>query len=776
MFSSLYLETDRSKKDLYWLNNVVSEIRLTGYKELVTHREAANNRSIINGNINMDNIKKMFKNYDKLETEGGFQIISLFVMEKIKNLLTAEKQRIELKSYVDSQDPTLVHYKKRDKNLLKNKERIDNTTNNLRKKLGLPPIYINNDDFSGNYDDFEAMGFNTSEPMDVEAFFDYFYLLDIESIFQKTINHTFEINSVSELTTEFVEDIMATKTVVFQQFVNKITGQITFRRIIPEHTFAIRSGKGKTERQDVAVGYYERVTVNEFIKRAGNNFNWKENYIQLLAGVNYINSSQYTAIQIAEGQYFGNQNGNITTISSLLTYEVEICYMEFKSIDIDKFREYENPLGNFKLWPLRDKDKEITNKNPYTEKHDIKERTYYAWFLNTSPTNQIIYDGGLLYHQETEGQYDEISAYSLKYMQYKGKTIAEIAKPWIETANEAFTKFRFLLRKAKRDGTSYNLQSLIEVTKSFYNNDASAPNLTAMINKMEDSANDIWSFPMDSTGQYSPVQGGVNRPKVDNFDSKFKSFKDIIEWCYNMIKLDIGINDLREGATPSTNDVFKLEQKSLEQSSNATFYIDDIMNYIYISSGRSTLAYLMDIIRYKSTLPYEYIKSVFGEQACKSLQQLPKISPHRMDIYVSSFANAADRKRVFQESQMALQGKQIDYKDYIIINGINDHRKAQKFLVISMERQKKELEKLAQQQHERSIELDNIMTENKMKLEQMKGNIEIKKAQIMTDGYVRSAMINKDAKIQTKQTEELGEFDKENLKYQQEQREAIGMS
>lgn len=772
MFSVVYLETDRKKKNTAWLNKVVSEMRLSGYHALVDMKKANSGRKLINGDVDMEGIKKMFKNPDKIENDG-FKFISLLVMEKIKNILTAEKQKAEIKAYVDSQDPTLIHHKKKDKNLLKNKNRIEKITNNMKMKLGLPPQFIGNEEFSGNYSDFEAMGFNSDNPMDVDTFFEYFYLLDVESLFQKVINHTFEINSVSELTTQFLEDIKATKTVVYQQFVSKVSGQITFRRIIPEHTFAIRSGKGKTEQHDVAVGYYERVTVNEFMKRAGNSFSFKEHYELILAGVNMVNSTGFTSIALAEGSYYGTNTGNAVTITNLLSYEVEIGYMEFKSLDIDNFREFKNPLGNTKLWPLREKDQET--KNEYILKQEVKERTYYAYFLNTSPTSQIVYTGGLLYHQETEGQYDELSSYSLRYMQYPGKTIAEIATPWIEMANEAFTKFRFLLRKAKRDGKSYNLQSLVEVTKAFYNNDASPVSLQNMMNKLEDSADDIWSFPKNEQGIYVPIQGGVNRPNIDNFDSKFKSFKDIIEWCYQMIKQDIGINDLREGATPSTNDVWRLEQKSLEQSSNATYYIDDMMNYIYKTAGTTDLALLMDIVRFKSSVPYRYLVDVFGQDAIRMIEQLPKVSPHRMDIYVSSFANAADRARVYAESQEALRSGKIEYRDYYIINGINDHRKAQKYLVITMERFKKEQQKIAERQHEMAIELDREKTENQLKIQDRITAREVKKAQVMTDGYIKAAEINKRGKTETKEIEGMNDFESENLRYQQNQRKQMGV-
>lgn len=766
LFSRDYIEFDPAKKDKKWASRLISEFRAGAYNPLYPKAKAKENRDIIDSEQSMDKIKKMFADPKKME-DAGFEFIPISIIEKIKNILIGEKWKEEIKAYVDSQDPALVKLKKEDKNLLKNKKLIDNTVNRLKAKIGLPPENIGNDDFNGNYTDFEAMGFEQSEQMDIETFFETFYQLDTEIDLQKIINHVFYVNSVEDDTYDFCNDIFSTKSLAIQTFVNKLTGGITVKRLIPENVFRVKGSEKTNQKTDLAVGFYETVTVPEFLKRAGDDFDFNRDFIHLLQGLNN-SPKQYTSITFEDGTKIG-EGPNSVTYSTLMTYNVEIGYIEHKSIDCDQYKKFENKLGNTKVYEI---DDTIKNKN-YQLVSDFRERTYASWFLVVSNIEQYVYNSGLLYHQETEGQEDEIASFSIKYIQFDGKTLAEVAKPWIIIAQEAFTKFRFLLREAKKDGRQWNLESLIEVSKKFFTDDGGPAGLQSTIEMFENSANEIYSMPLDREGQPVPIQGGVNFAKPNELDSKFTSYKSIIEWGLIMIKNDIGINDLREGANPTTNDVYKLEKASLESSSNATMYMNTAFDYIYKNNALSVLSIAMDIIRFKDTLPYKYLLNILGEEGMKRMEALPKISLHRQDIYVSSFASYKDRIKVLQDTEMAFQKGAIDYATKVLIDNTNNHRKAQKLLVIKEQKAIKLKQKEVEQQQKNAMALEKMKTDNQILIINTKGQWEVKKAQVQTEGYVRSAQINAQARseIQTKKGDD--EKAKEIIQHQLEQQDAF---
>jgi hypothetical protein len=290
------------------------------------------NRKLINSDSSLENIRMMFDNPEEME-KAGFEFMQIAVVEKIKNIITAERMKAEVKAYVDAQDPSLERLKKQDKELLKNKKVIDAAVNSLKEKVGLPLEHVGNDDFSGNYSSFDEMGFDSEDIGDIETFFQVFYQLDTEIDFQKIINHVFAVNAIDEYTYKFVEDVLATKTLAVQQYVNKLTGQINIKRIIPENLRRIVGENGINQKSDIAVGFYEVITFQEFLKRVGDSFDFVQEFANILMGMNSYNNSRYGAIELSNGIILGDKNSQICTYTNLLSYKVEVGYIEFKSID-----------------------------------------------------------------------------------------------------------------------------------------------------------------------------------------------------------------------------------------------------------------------------------------------------------------------------------------------------------------------------------------------------------------------------------------------------------
>lgn len=768
VFSSDYIEFDPNKKDKRWASRLISQFRQGAYHQLYSPKKAKENRDILDSENKMENIKKMFNSPEKLEN-AGFEFIPISVIEKIKQILIGEKWKEEIKAYVDSQDPSLIRLKNEDKNLLKSKKMIDTAVNDLKFKLGLPPSSINNDDFNGNYDDFASMGFDSMDTMDIENFYSTFYQLDIESDLQKIINHFFEVNGMKDLTYDQCMDLMATKTIAIQQYINKVTGAISIHRLAPESVYRIKGDKNKSnQKSDLAIGYYEIVTVPEFFKRAGNNFDITKDFLYLLQGLQNTPIA-YTGVEFSDGTQLGS--GQMISYSSLHNYTVQLGYIEHKSIDIKNYKKFENKLGNTKVYEIIDNQQ----TKEYQKIESACERTYYAWFLVTSNFEQYILDHGLLYHQETEGQEDEYSSFSIKYLQYTGRTLAEIAKPWIVMAQEAFTKFRFLLRDAKKDGRQWNLESLMEVSKKFHGDDGTPTGLLSTIEMFENSANEIYAMPKDKEGRPVPIQGGINFDKPNNFDTKFTSFKSIIEWAIQMIKNEIGINDMREGANPKTNDVYKLEKASLEASSNATMYLDNAFDYIYRNASISILSFTQDIVKFKSSIPYNYLINVIGEEGIKRMESMPKIAIHRQDIYVSSFASYRDRINVLNDTAIAFQKGNIDYATKVLIDQTNDHRKAQKLLVIKEQKALKLKQQEAENAQKNQMELEQFKTQNELLKINTKGQWEVKKAQVQTEGYIRAAQINKEGRENVAGQQKDAKESEQLLDHQLDQQKAFGV-
>ena len=768
-FYDYYVEFNPDKKNKSWMDKVITDFRQNAYKPLYSRTKAKENRAIMNSDYDLEKLKKMFKNPKKME-EDGFDFITIKVIEKLKNILTAEKLKAEIKAYVDAQDPSMDLLKKEDVNLLKNKSLIEKSVNSLKRQIGLPPEKIGNDDFNGNYNQFEQLGFDSEKENDVNTFMDIFYQLDLEADLQKIINHTFNVNQIEDYTTNFLEDILATKTIVAQHFVNKLTGQINIRRIAPEDVWVIKGERKTNQKGDIAVGYYESITVQEFLKRVGDNFDFMTEFLFLLNGYNSFNNGNITGIILpGDNNVVLGERHNPVDYNTFMNYKIQLGYIEFKSINAESYKHFVNKVGNDKVYPLLETDK---GNKPYNKVEFFKERTYKCSYITTNSTTQYIFNEGLLYHQETEGNEDEISNFSIKYMQLEGKTVAEVASVWIDLIQEAFTKFRYLVRKSKADGVSYNMDSLKAIAKDFLGRNGDPTSLVEAWNLMEDSTNSLHAT-IVKEGQM--LQGEIDKPIKRDFDSKLSSFKMIIDWGADNIMKDLGITELRAGEGTKTNDVYKLQKQSLENSSNATYYMDNMFDYIYKNLGTSIIGVAYDIIKFKTSLPYIYLKNIIGEDGCERISKVSKIAAHRADIFVSSFANIQDRIRVLQDTAIAHQNGTIDYATKVIIDNINDHRKAQLYLVRKEQEAIKRKQEEQAQQQQNAMALQKQKTADEIAIINARGEWSVKSSQIQTQGFIEVARINAQSK-ENQQTQKAESVKEEyTLKDQLEQQKAFGV-
>lgn len=773
-----FLEFDVRKKDYNWVNKVITEFRNSTYKRVLDRNKCAENRAIIDSSDSIDFVKNMFKDPSKMQALG-FKFVNIAVMERFKNIIIAEGLQQEIKAYVDAQDPSLIRLKKEDKNLLINKRIVEQAANSLKESIGLPKTKITNEDFNGNYSDFESFAFDPENPMDINTFYDIFYQLDIEVDFQKIIDHTFFVNNIIDLVPEFREDIMATKMIAYQSFVNKATGQMSIRRIQPEKIFRIKGKENpKSQEHDIAVGYYDIITVSEFLKRIGDVFDLMSNITAIANGITAYNSGVLiSGVIMPDGTKVstGNQGEEIS-YSAFLDYRLNVGTIEFKTIDSTYFKVVKNKIGLSRTIPLgKDDDVDKLKNKGYEIIKKSYERTYYANFVDTGANGQLVINYGRVYLQETEGTEDEYSGFTIKYIMFGGKTFAEIAKPWLDIANEAFHKFKYLLRKAKEDGTDYNLDSLAQVSEKMLGLKGTPVDIKEAFMLFEDSINSVYALPKNAEGLPIPMQGDMNRTIKRDFDSKFKSFTEIITWAVEQIKAQTGINDLRSGESPTTNDVYKLEKAALESANNVTYYMNYMFDSMFKKLGTSLINQTMDVIRYDQSLACKYIEQVIGEEGLKRLKKLPKIAPHRMEIFVASFANYKDRSMVFQDTMIALQNKLISYTDKVLIDSVNDFRKARKLLINREQAAKVEAEKQIQAARSHEVQIEQMKAANRINEINAKGGWEVKKMQVQAQGFKEAAQANQEGGVTKQQLKAAQDMDKLNLEHQLEQQNAFGI-
>lgn len=747
-----YLEVDPDKKDEVWADRVISYNR-TYWKNLVDPAVAEANMNLILSRINMDNIKKMFKDPKRI----GMEFIPIAVMEKIRNILIGERVKADIKVNLNALDPTAESQREHDKSLLKNRADGEELFSMLQKSVGLPEYRLAMDKkltgknpFLGNVEMFDQLGLNSNSDFHINYFFQVWHRLTAEMRAQDIVNFFFEINRVRENIDNWCNDIMGKKAIAAQAYVNEITGCIDLKYIAPERVRLI-PGKDDDGKDAVCIGYEDTVTVGDVIKRIGNSFDWDLHMPYLLAASNYRNRQEFTGIWDGEKVIVGyGARTECVAFDQFLTFKVDIGYMEWKSWDADTYKMGVDFHGNLRRYKKSASyDPKNDENGGYAKETWYTECTYKSFYLSLSSNSQKLFKYGKLFHQVIEGAEDEYSSYSIFFKKEAGPTVAEVALPWFELIQEAFTKGRWMVRRAKPKGRSYNYESLIQIANKMISQGDPKTKIKEVIAMFEEGINELHTIP---TVNGQAVGGGSN-PNYDlpnGVDQGLTTFKEIIDWCVSNIKSDLGINDIREAYSPKQHDTYKLQAATLEQSRNATDYMERMIDAVLRNMAIYTVTLSQDIVRYKSTLPYKFLERAVGTLAVKGLEELEGVAIHRYGIFVNSFANYMDRQKLLAETEQAWLKQEITYEVKMLINAIDDYRKAAYILAFEKNRAQKEEEEREALAHQRAMELESLKQNRELKIVQEKGRLEKERETIRGWWYYQSAMAQANSRMNIK--------------------------
>lgn len=754
-FIEQYFELDSNKKDAAWASPLVTNFR-QNWDNLINPSKAQKNMSYLLSKQSMDNVMKMFKDPLKL----GFEFIPIAITEKLRNIIIAERQKSGIVANLNAIDTSADVEKKDDYLLLKHRREIEAVISNLQQQIGYPDYKLENEEkngkkiFNGNIKEFDEMELNDTDDVSIDYFFNTHYKLDHEVHGQEAVNYFIRYNQMKDFIEPWCNNIMAFKAIAARTYVNEGSGAIEIKEIDPSKIKLI-GGQKSNAKDAPCIGYEERVTVIEFVRMMGNDFDWGRDFQKMIRAVNFTNNVGLTGIADGSGNFYDSQNNIVCSINTFLEYYISIGYIEWKSIDADSYRVGTNYHGNFRMIPTKI-TREVSEKSQYKKESYYKEVTYKSYYIVTGYSDQELFKFGKLYHQAISGTEDEYSSFSIIVRKTEGQSVAEIAKPFIDIAQELFYKMKWMIRKAKPQGRAYSYDSLIDVANKMIASGNNKTDMMSLIKMFEEGLTEIYTYP-NLDGR---VLGGGNQPNYsipNGVDPSVKTFSELLDWSVNQILDKLGISPLASAYSPNPNDGFKLQMQALQQSRNATYYIDNMIVGAIEDTAIFILSKVQDICRYKGTLPYMFLERALGADTVESFTNLNGFSFHRYGIFIDTFNNDIERQEIKAETMDAWVKKEISYEVKKMIDAIDDPKKAVKVLTFEKRKAMMEVKRQEQLMHERALELDSVKTKNQIGVIDRKGSWDVKGKQIEADSYVEAARITAKASIAKQQMREENE-------------------
>lgn len=785
-----WFETKRSEKNDEWAQRVVRWIRMNMF-QLVSNDEARIGMEYLLGTQDMSFIKDLFQNAASInltntpKTYGargaivthdnheefmnkemsGVNFRPIQILEKLFNINKAEMKKMGVVLDVRSSDPTTAQNRKKDEALIKNRKTIEKDLSGIYNKIGQPDVSLDHHEArfgekpsSGNIDQFDDMDMDSDSPADVSHFMNHFYKLSNEIAAQDVIEYCMKDNEVDDKTDNWMADIWAKKAVAAACHVSDVTGKIMYDYIAPETIWIYGGGRRKDYNDANAKAYQQKVSVKELLDRFGNSFDFEENFDKLLMAISFTGTSlEWTGIHpswrgVSSGDLSinGKQANGESGLNDFMALKVTIGYIEWSSQNQELFGEVSKASSS---------SIGVNNDTPDGERYQTKARfetpTYKAFYLATSLIDQVIFNFGEMTYQQIEGYSDFNTNFSIVTWKEIGQPLSLIAAPFLDIFHEIWFKWKYEIRRAKPRGTNYNYESILGLMENLFTDQelSKEARLQKVLSFLDSSANAVYTIPLGPDGKplvNNPAD--LHKEMPNGLSPEVKMYWELmIGTLDEMQEILTGKAPLRSGDPGGSRDSMNNQFKALEYSQNATYYVPDMLTFMYQSLAGKTMLFVQDIVQYKkhNTLAYTYLVNAVGEEDLNTINGLGKISMHRYGIFVESLNQAVQRAKLSARIDYALQNGKITNAQALLVEDIKSPTKAFLWLSYFEEKTTKQVQKDAMQMEQQKQQGAQTQLQGQMALERIKGDYQIQVEQIKADAGKQEHIIGAQKSITT---------------------------
>ena len=250
-------------------------------------------------------------------------------------------------------------------------------------------------------------------------------------------------------------------------------------------------------------------------------------------------------------------------------------------------------------------------------------------------------------------------------------------------------------------------------------------------------------------GRSLTQDGEPNRGKVpiqelqsSNGQAKLSALISTYQYYLQMIRDVTGLNEARDGSTPDKNALVGLQKIAAANSNTATRHILQAQLYLTLSTCENIALRLADALAYPLTA--QSLKQSISTYNVGTLDELSTLQLHDFGIFLELEPDDEERAKMENNIQTALSAGLIGLDDAIDIRNIANIKTANEFLKVRQQQKaKREQEaqqaniqaqaqansQLAQQTALAETQKQQVLTEQKIQLEQAKMQFDVQKLQ-----------------------------------------------
>jgi hypothetical protein len=249
---------------------------------------------------------------------------------------------------------------------------------------------------------------------------------------------------------------------------------------------------------------------------------------------------------------------------------------------------------------------------------------------------------------------------------------------------------------------------------------------------------------MTQDGDFNNGKAPIQEIQSSGGNQKISSLINSYNYYLQMIRDVTGLNEARDGSTPSADALVGIQKMAAANSNTATRHVLQGGLYLTLKTAECISLRISDVLEYSNT-KNQFINSL-GRFNVASLQEIKDLHLHDFGIFLDLMPDEEEKQILENNIQMAIQKEQIDLEDAIDIREIKNLKLANQMLKY---RRKRKL------QRDRAQQLENIQAQTKSNTEaaQAAAAAEMQKEQGVAEMKVKIAQAQSQFDIQKMERE-----------------------
>jgi hypothetical protein len=281
---------------------------------------------------------------------------------------------------------------------------------------------------------------------------------------------------------------------------------------------------------------------------------------------------------------------------------------------------------------------------------------------------------------------------------------------------------------------------------------------------------------MTQDGGQNPGKVPIQELSTSSGMNKIQGLIQTYQYYLQMIRDVTGLNEARDGSTPSSDSLVGLQKLAIANSNTATRHIVQASLYLTLRTCENIALRVGDCLEFDLTK--DALKSSISSYNVGTLEDIYNLHLYDFGIFLDLVPDEEEKAQLEQNIQVALQGGQIFLEDAIDIRQVNNLKLANQLLK-QRRKQKQQQDQEAQQSNiqaqaaaqaetaERTamaeVQKQEALAQTTLSIEQGKSQFEIQRMEREAEIKRQLMQIEFDFNIQLTQAKGEAERNKENF-------------